>query len=57
MQNKQQIMLMIQKQNTFTGSTAAALYHLEKSGFRSAVIGALEAATNKSREISQKMEK
>lgn len=40
-----------------TGSTAAALYHLEKSGFRSAVIGALEAATNKSREISQKMEK
>ncbi|XP_054267442.1 pyrroline-5-carboxylate reductase 3 [Macrosteles quadrilineatus] len=35
------------------GSTAAALYHLEKSGFRSAVIGALEAATLKSKEISK----
>ncbi|XP_046674084.1 pyrroline-5-carboxylate reductase 2 [Homalodisca vitripennis] len=38
------------------GSTAAALYHLEKSNFRSAVIGAVEAATNKSKEISKSME-
>ncbi|XP_075212046.1 pyrroline-5-carboxylate reductase-like 2 [Lycorma delicatula] len=39
------------------GSTAAGLYCLEKSGFRSAIIGALEAATEKSREVSKSFEK
>jgi len=35
------------------GSTAAALRHLEKSGFRAAVAGAVEAATIRCREISE----
>ncbi|KAL7728128.1 hypothetical protein ACLKA6_002263 [Drosophila palustris] len=34
------------------GSTAAALKHLELSGFRAAVAGAVEAATQRCREIS-----
>ncbi|XP_034113415.1 LOW QUALITY PROTEIN: pyrroline-5-carboxylate reductase 3 [Drosophila nasuta] len=36
------------------GSTAAALKHLEQSGFRAAVAGAVEAATLRCREISSK---
>lgn len=35
------------------GSTATGLHFLEKHGFRSAVIGAIEAATLRCREISQ----
>lgn len=34
------------------GSTASGLHHLEKQNFRSAVIGAIEAATRRCREIS-----
>lgn len=34
------------------GSTAAALKHLEESGFRAAVAGAVEAATIRCREMS-----
>jgi pyrroline-5-carboxylate reductase len=36
-----------------SGSTASALHHLEKNNFRSAVIGAIEAATLRCREISK----
>lgn len=36
------------------GSTASALHHLEKNNFRSAIIGAVEAATERCREISGK---
>lgn len=42
--------------NTFLsviGSTAAGIYALERNGLRAAVMEALEAATNKSKEISQ----
>lgn len=42
---------------TFSGSTAAGLYWLEKSGFRSALIGALEAATDKCKEMGKSFEK
>jgi pyrroline-5-carboxylate reductase len=35
-----------------SGSTAYGLHHLEKSNFRSAIIGAVVAATNRCREIS-----
>ncbi|RZF36962.1 hypothetical protein LSTR_LSTR004650 [Laodelphax striatellus] len=38
------------------GSTAAGLYWLEKCGYRSAVIGALEAATNKCKEMGKSIE-
>lgn len=34
------------------GSTASGLHHLEKRNFRNAVIGAIEAATLRCREIS-----
>ena len=34
------------------GSTASGLHHLEKNGFRNAVIGAIEAATQRCKEIS-----
>lgn len=34
------------------GSTAAGLHHLEKNNFRSAIIGCIEAATLRCREIS-----
>lgn len=34
------------------GSTCAGLHHLEKNNFRSAVIGCVEAATLRCREIS-----
>jgi pyrroline-5-carboxylate reductase len=34
------------------GSTASGLHHLEKNNFRSAIIGAIEAATERCREIS-----
>lgn len=34
------------------GSTASGLHHLEKNNFRSAIIGAVEAATERCREIS-----
>lgn len=36
------------------GSTASGLHHLEKNNFRSALIGAVEAATERCREISGK---
>lgn len=36
------------------GSTASGLHHLEKNNFRSAIIGAVEAATERCREISGK---
>lgn len=36
------------------GSTASGLHHLEKNKFRSAIIGAIEAATERCREISGK---
>ncbi|KAJ8948982.1 hypothetical protein NQ318_023006 [Aromia moschata] len=35
------------------GSTAAALHFLEEKGFRAAIIGAIEAATNRCREVSK----
>lgn len=34
------------------GSTATGLHHLEKNNFRNAIIGAVEAATERCREIS-----
>jgi len=34
------------------GTTIAAVHHLETSGFRSALIGAVETATNKSRDLT-----
>jgi pyrroline-5-carboxylate reductase len=36
------------------GSTASGLSHLEKNNFRSAIIGAVESATERCREISRK---
>lgn len=36
------------------GSTASGLHHLEKNNFRNAIIGAVEAATERCREISEK---
>ncbi|XP_077289993.1 pyrroline-5-carboxylate reductase-like 2 [Arctopsyche grandis] len=36
------------------GSTAAALHHLEKCAFRGAVVGAVEAATEKCRQVAAK---
>lgn len=35
------------------GSTAAGIHFLEEKGFRSAVIGAIETATNRCREVSK----
>ena len=37
-----------------SGSTASGLHHLEKNNFRSALIGCVEAATLRCREISSK---
>lgn len=34
------------------GSTASGLHHLEKNNFRNALIGSIEAATERCREIS-----
>lgn len=34
------------------GSTASGLHHLEKHNFRNAIIGAIEAATERCRQIS-----
>lgn len=39
----------------FTGSTITAIHHLEKHGLRSALIGAVEAATLRCREVSSKI--
>jgi pyrroline-5-carboxylate reductase len=36
------------------GSTASGLHHLEKNNFRNAIIGAVEAATERCRQISEK---
>ena len=36
------------------GSTITAIHHLEKHGMRSAIIGAVEAATLRCREFSKK---
>lgn len=35
-----------------SGSTASGLHHLEKNNFRNAIIGAIEAATERCQEIS-----
>lgn len=35
-----------------SGTTAAGCYHLEKAGLRSAINGALEAATKRAKELS-----
>lgn len=35
------------------GSTAAGLHFLEEKGFRAAIIGAIETATKRCREVSQ----
>lgn len=40
-----------------SGSTAAGLHHLEKNNFRSAIIGCIEAATMRCREISGSSQK
>lgn len=39
------------------GTTAAGLYALEKNGFRSALLDAVEAATNKGKEMGQNLDK